>query len=77
MAKEKFTAAQAEAEILAETLRRQEERVSDESLKVAVVMPAEDGEEIRRRVERASALSGNSMLRVGQEFLNETDTNKH
>lgn len=77
MALEKSTTTQAEAEILAETLKRHEERVSDESLPVTIVMPVEDGEEIRRRVERASALSGNSVLRIGSKFLNETDPDKH
>jgi len=77
MAREKFTAAQAEADMLAEILRRHEKRVLDDSLLVAIVTPVEHLEEIGDRVERAAALTGSAILRVGRKFLNETDPDLH
>lgn len=68
------TRRQAEQEIVRETVARLDQRTQDGNQGPALVItPCQTTGEIRRRIKRAGALSGNSMLRIGGQFLRETD----
>lgn len=67
---------EAEKEILQEALDRLAQRNAKDpcdELDEAIVTPAISADEIKERIERASALSPASPLRIGLRFLKETD----
>lgn len=68
-----ITKKEAEDSILEEMLDRHAERKRTGDMTDILVIPSDSIEEIRSKIERASALSPSSMLRVGRRFLNETD----
>ena len=68
-----ITKKDAEDCLFEEMLERHAEREKTGDETDRLIVPSGSIEEVRQRIERASALSPSSSLRIGNRFLNETD----